>query len=61
MTQQIIELGTRQWSTFMNDKWRWLGNVTLEEGQIRPFIDKNVLLMTIHVKSVFRTQQQRSY
>ena len=45
----------------MNDKWRWLGNVTLEEGQIRPFINKNVLLMTIHVKSVFRTQQQRSY
>jgi len=45
----------------MVEKWRWLGNISIEDGIIRPFFDKNPLLLTLHVKSVFRTQQQRSY
>ena len=60
-THHVLELSNKQWTTFMTEKSKWMGNVTIENGIIRPFDDSNPLLLTIFTKSVFRTQQERSY
>ncbi len=60
-SNMVLELSTRQWKTFMTEKRKWMGNVAIENGVITPYDGMNPLLLTIFTKSVFRTQQERSY
>ena len=61
MSNDIILLCQRQWNYFYTDSHKWMGNCILERFDYVPYMNRNFLALTIIVKSIFRTQQERSY
>ena len=61
ITQRILNLSKYQWKTFMTDYHKWMGNVVIEDGLIRPFINKMPLALVLYVKSAMGAQHARFY
>lgn len=61
ITCQILQLTNQQWSSYLTDSWKWMGNCTLDEGRIYDYLSLSTLGLTILTKSIFRAQHARSY
>ena len=61
IASQVMQLSIKQWSSFMTDSQKWMGNCSIEDGRIHNFHSLSTLGLTILTKSVFKAQQSRSY